>query len=57
MQAPIYAFELKYGRAFIIEGKLKLPHWDSGRLRLTCNQDAYAHRRFESGMRLKFKNQ
>ena len=23
-----------------------------GRLRLTCNQDAYAHRRFETGRRL-----
>ena len=29
-----------------------LPLWDSGRLRLTCNQDAHAHRRFESGQRL-----
>ena len=29
--------------------------WDSGRLRLTCNQDANAQRWFESGHRLKQK--
>ena len=30
-----------------------MPMWDSGRLRLTCNQDQKWHRRFKSGHRLK----